>query len=43
MLIAGRGHEVWQEIAGVDHALDDRVEARAALAERDETTKEHRA
>ncbi|KRD40487.1 UDP-N-acetylmuramoylalanyl-D-glutamate--2,6-diaminopimelate ligase [Oerskovia sp. Root918] len=41
VLIAGRGHEVWQEIAGVDHALDDRVEARAALAERDETTKEH--
>ncbi|MFJ2300958.1 UDP-N-acetylmuramoyl-L-alanyl-D-glutamate--2,6-diaminopimelate ligase [Oerskovia paurometabola] len=41
VLIAGRGHEVWQEIAGVDHALDDRVEARAALAARHETTKEH--
>ena len=41
VLIAGRGHEVWQEIAGVDHALDDRVEARAALAERHENTKEH--
>jgi UDP-N-acetylmuramoyl-L-alanyl-D-glutamate--2,6-diaminopimelate ligase len=41
ILVAGRGHEVWQEIAGVDHALDDRVEARAALAERHETTKEH--
>ncbi|MFE4464154.1 UDP-N-acetylmuramoyl-L-alanyl-D-glutamate--2,6-diaminopimelate ligase [Oerskovia sp. NPDC056781] len=41
VLVAGRGHEVWQEIAGVDHALDDRVEARAALAARHETTKEH--
>ncbi|MHA7134924.1 UDP-N-acetylmuramoyl-L-alanyl-D-glutamate--2,6-diaminopimelate ligase [Oerskovia turbata] len=41
ILVAGRGHEVWQEIAGVDHALDDRVEARAALAARHETTKEH--
>jgi len=35
VLVAGRGHEVWQEIAGVDHPLDDRVEARAALEERD--------
>lgn len=34
VLVAGRGHEVWQEIAGVDHALDDRVEAREALATR---------
>ncbi|WP_435735667.1 UDP-N-acetylmuramoyl-L-alanyl-D-glutamate--2,6-diaminopimelate ligase [Cellulosimicrobium sp. PMB13] len=34
VLVAGRGHEVWQEIAGVDHPLDDRVEARAALAQR---------
>ncbi|MDF2805227.1 MAG: UDP-N-acetylmuramoyl-L-alanyl-D-glutamate--2,6-diaminopimelate ligase [Cellulosimicrobium sp.] len=34
VLVAGRGHEVWQEIAGVDHPLDDRVEARAALEER---------
>ncbi|MCB7137780.1 UDP-N-acetylmuramoyl-L-alanyl-D-glutamate--2,6-diaminopimelate ligase [Cellulosimicrobium marinum] len=34
VLVAGRGHEVWQEIAGVDHPLDDRVEARAALAAR---------
>jgi len=34
VLVAGRGHEVWQEIAGVDHPLDDRVEARAALARR---------
>ena len=35
VLVAGRGHETVQEIAGVDHALDDRVEARAALAARD--------
>jgi len=35
VLVAGRGHEVWQEIAGVDHPLDDRVEARAALAARE--------
>lgn len=32
VLVAGRGHETIQEIAGVDHLLDDRVEARAALA-----------
>lgn len=32
ILVAGRGHETVQEVAGVDHALDDRVEARAALA-----------
>jgi UDP-N-acetylmuramoyl-L-alanyl-D-glutamate--2,6-diaminopimelate ligase len=35
VLVAGRGHETVQEIAGVDHLLDDRVEARAALAVRD--------
>lgn len=35
VLVAGRGHETIQEIAGVDHVLDDRVEARAALAARD--------
>lgn len=34
VLVAGRGHETIQEIAGVDHVLDDRVEARAALAAR---------
>lgn len=32
VLVAGRGHEVWQEIDGVNHPLDDRAEARAALA-----------
>jgi UDP-N-acetylmuramoyl-L-alanyl-D-glutamate--2,6-diaminopimelate ligase len=31
VLVAGRGHEVWQEINGVNHALDDRVELAAAL------------
>jgi len=42
VLVAGRGHEVWQEIDGVDHPLDDRVEARAAVADRAQrTTKEH--
>lgn len=34
VLVAGRGHEVWQEINGVNHPLDDRVEARAAAAAR---------
>ncbi|GGM39254.1 UDP-N-acetylmuramoyl-L-alanyl-D-glutamate--2,6-diaminopimelate ligase [Promicromonospora citrea] len=34
VLVAGRGHETIQEVAGVDHVLDDRVEARAALAAR---------
>lgn len=41
VLVAGRGHEVWQEINGVDHPLDDRVEARAAAAvRRNDMTKE---
>lgn len=34
VLLAGRGHEVVQEVAGVDLPLDDRVEARSALAAR---------
>ncbi|MBB6404951.1 UDP-N-acetylmuramoyl-L-alanyl-D-glutamate--2,6-diaminopimelate ligase [Arthrobacter sp. AZCC_0090] len=34
ILIAGRGHEVWQEVNGVNLALDDRVELRAALTSR---------
>ncbi|MDD7834069.1 UDP-N-acetylmuramoyl-L-alanyl-D-glutamate--2,6-diaminopimelate ligase [Paenarthrobacter sp. AB444] len=34
ILIAGRGHEVWQEVKGVNLALDDRVELRAALTSR---------
>lgn len=34
VLVAGRGHETVQEVAGVDLELDDRVEARRALQER---------
>ncbi len=34
ILVAGRGHEVFQEVKGVNIALDDRVELRAALAAR---------
>ena len=37
ILVAGRGHEVWQEVKGVNLPLDDRVELRAAL----ETVGEH--
>ena len=33
-MLAGRGHETVQEVDGVDLPLDDRVEARAALAAR---------
>ncbi|UNK47637.1 UDP-N-acetylmuramoyl-L-alanyl-D-glutamate--2,6-diaminopimelate ligase [Arthrobacter sulfonylureivorans] len=31
VLVAGRGHEVWQEVNGENLALDDRVELREAL------------
>jgi UDP-N-acetylmuramoyl-L-alanyl-D-glutamate--2,6-diaminopimelate ligase len=31
VLVAGRGHEVWQEVNGENLALDDRVELRLAL------------
>ena len=31
VIIAGRGHEVWQEVKGVNLSLDDRVELRSAL------------
>jgi UDP-N-acetylmuramoyl-L-alanyl-D-glutamate--2,6-diaminopimelate ligase len=34
LLVAGRGHEVFQEVQGVNLALDDRVELRAALTSR---------
>ncbi len=34
VLVAGRGHEVFQEVKGVNHALDDRVELRDALVGR---------
>ncbi len=33
VLIAGKGHEVYQEIAGVKHPFDDRQAARQALGE----------
>jgi UDP-N-acetylmuramoyl-L-alanyl-D-glutamate--2,6-diaminopimelate ligase len=33
VLVAGKGHETYQEIAGVRHAFDDREVARAALAD----------
>ncbi|MEG3614851.1 UDP-N-acetylmuramoyl-L-alanyl-D-glutamate--2,6-diaminopimelate ligase [Isoptericola haloaureus] len=38
VLVAGRGHETFQEVRGVDLELDDRVEARAALHARAERT-----
>jgi UDP-N-acetylmuramoyl-L-alanyl-D-glutamate--2,6-diaminopimelate ligase len=31
IIIAGRGHEVWQEVKGINLSLDDRVELRSAL------------
>ena len=34
VLIAGKGHETYQEVRGVRHPFDDRVEARRALAHR---------
>ncbi|GGC94587.1 UDP-N-acetylmuramoyl-L-alanyl-D-glutamate--2,6-diaminopimelate ligase [Tersicoccus solisilvae] len=33
ILVAGRGHEVWQEVKGVNLPLDDRQELAAALRE----------
>ena len=36
VLIAGKGHEAYQEIAGVRHAFSDLAEAEAALARRGE-------
>ena len=34
ILLAGKGHETYQEIAGTRHPFDDRAELRAALLER---------
>jgi UDP-N-acetylmuramyl-tripeptide synthetase len=34
ILIAGKGHEDYQEIAGVRHAFSDQLHARSALAQR---------
>ncbi len=31
IIVAGRGHEVWQEVKGVNLSLDDREELRSAL------------
>ena len=31
ILLAGKGHEAWQEIAGIKSAFDDRIHAQAAL------------
>ncbi len=36
VLLAGKGHETWQEIAGVRWPCDDAAEARRALAAREE-------
>jgi UDP-N-acetylmuramoyl-L-alanyl-D-glutamate--2,6-diaminopimelate ligase len=33
ILVAGKGHETYQEIAGVRHPFSDREVARAALAQ----------
>lgn len=33
VLIAGKGHEPYQEIAGIRHAFDDRLQARQVLGE----------
>ncbi|MGV8942127.1 MAG: UDP-N-acetylmuramoyl-L-alanyl-D-glutamate--2,6-diaminopimelate ligase [Lysobacter sp.] len=34
VLIAGKGHESWQDVAGVQHPFDDTEVARAAIARR---------
>jgi len=31
VLIAGKGHEAYQEVSGIKHPFDDLTEARAAL------------
>jgi len=31
VVLAGKGHETYQEVAGIRHAFDDRIEARTAL------------
>ena len=32
VLVAGKGHETYQEVCGVKHPFDDRIVAREALA-----------
>jgi UDP-N-acetylmuramyl tripeptide synthase len=39
VLLAGKGHETYQEIAGVRHPFSDREAARAALAEWERSAK----
>jgi murE/murF fusion protein len=39
ILIAGKGHEDYQEIAGVKHHFSDLEEARAALRKREEAAR----
>ena len=34
VLVAGKGHEDYQEVEGVKHHFDDREEVQAALAEK---------
>ena len=40
VLIAGKGHETYQEIDGVKHDFDDRLEARNAIAYKAESYEE---
>jgi UDP-N-acetylmuramoyl-L-alanyl-D-glutamate--2,6-diaminopimelate ligase len=42
VLLAGKGHEDYQEIAGVKRLFSDRACARAALAQREPTSQEQR-
>lgn len=39
VLVAGKGHEAYQEVAGVRHPFSDQAEARRALAQRSEGTR----
>lgn len=42
IILAGRGHEVFQDLNGVAHPLDDRVELKAALDALHSGRKEHK-
>ena len=37
ILVAGKGHETYQEVKGVRHHFDDKEEVRAAFAAREGT------
>jgi UDP-N-acetylmuramoyl-L-alanyl-D-glutamate--2,6-diaminopimelate ligase len=41
VLVAGKGHEDYQEIAGVKYPFSDVMQAREALAKRAETRGQH--